>query len=158
MRLYLLRHGKAEAHIVSDAKRRLTPAGVARMQTAARVMARLNISPARIFSSPRVRARQTADIVAEALGCAVEERSALDYGFSAADLPALCAALPPDADLLCVGHNPFLPMVVHELCGAHIAMKPGGLARLKLDSDARNGYLEWLLAPRVFDALEEAGQ
>lgn len=158
MRLYLLRHGKTEAHNVSDAQRRLTPAGVARIQTAARVMTRLNIRPARIFSSPRVRARQTADIVAEALGCPVAERAALDYGFSAADLPALFTSLPPDSDLLCVGHNPFLPMVVHELCGAHVAMKPGGLARLKLDPAASHGFLEWLIAPRVFDALGKAGQ
>ncbi|MCY4525927.1 MAG: histidine phosphatase family protein, partial [Anaerolineaceae bacterium] len=72
MRLYLLRHGKAEAHNVRDAQRRLTPAGIKRMERAARVMARLELRPARIFSSPRVRSRQTADIVAAALGVAVE--------------------------------------------------------------------------------------
>ena len=153
MRIYLLRHGKTEVGSGSDAQRQLTPAGVARMQTAARVMARLNIRPARIYSSPRVRARQTADMVAAALDSKVEVRAALDYGFSAADLPALLASLPPGSDLLCVGHNPYLPMVIHELCGAFVTMKPGGLARLKLDSDARSGYLEWLIAPRVFDAL-----
>ena len=157
MRLYLLRHGKAEIGSGSDAQRQLTPAGVLRMQTAARVMASLNIRPARIYSSPRVRARQTADIVAAALDCKVEVRAALDYGFSAADLPALLTALPADADLLCVGHNPYLPMVIHELCGAFVTMKPGGLARINLDSDARKGYLEWLIAPRVFDALGKAG-
>ncbi len=157
MRLYLLRHGKAEAHNLRDAQRRLTPAGIKRMERAARVMARLRLRPARIFSSPRVRSRQTADIVAAALGVAVEERASLDYGFSAADLPALLAELPPDADLLCVGHNPYLPMVVHELSGAQVSMKPGGLARLKLDAGARHGILEWLITPRVFDALDRAG-
>jgi len=157
MRLYLLRHGKAEAHNVRDAQRRLTPAGIRRMERAARVMARLEIRPARIFSSPRVRSRQTADIVAGALGVEVEERQALDYGFSAADLPALLAELPTDADLLCVGHNPFLPMVVQELSGAQVSMKPGGLARLKLDPGARHGILQWLITPRVFDALETRG-
>ena len=153
MRLYLLRHGKAEARNVSDEQRRLTPAGVARMQTAARVMASLNIRPARIYSSPRVRARQTADIVAAALDSKVEVRAALDYGFSAADLPALLASLPPDADLLCVGHNPYLPMMVQELCGGNVTMKPGSLVRIRLDPGERAGYLEWLIAPRVFDAL-----
>ncbi|MCY3907293.1 MAG: phosphohistidine phosphatase SixA [Anaerolineaceae bacterium] len=157
MRLYLLRHGKAEAHNVSDAQRRLTPAGVRRMEWAAQVMARLKIRPARIFSSPRVRSRQTADIVAAALGVEVAERQTLDYGFNAANLPALLAELPTDADLLCVGHNPFLPMVVQELSGAQVSMKPGGLARLKLDDDARHGILEWLITPRVFDALDRAG-
>ena len=157
MRLYLLRHGKAEAHNLRDAQRRLTPAGIRRMERAARVMARLEIRPARIFSSPRVRSRQTADIVAAALGVEVAEREALDYGFSAADLPALLAEIPKDADLLCVGHNPFLPMVVQELAGARVSMKPGGLARLKLDDDARQGILEWLITPRVFDALETRG-
>lgn len=158
MRLYLLRHGKAETGSGSDAQRRLTPVGVTRTQIAARVMARLGLRPTRIFSSPRVRARQTADIVAAALGCAVEEHAALDYGFSAADLPALRATLPPDADLFCVGHNPFLPMIVHELSGAQVTMKPGGLARLKLESDARHAWLEWLIAPRVFAALEPSAR
>lgn len=157
MRLYLLRHGKAEAHNVSDAQRRLTPAGVARMETAARVMARLKLSPARIYSSPRRRSRQTADIVAAALGREVEVSEALDYGFRAADLPALVADLPSDGELLCVGHNPYLPMVVQELSGAYVTMKPGGLARLKLDPGARRGTLEWLIAPRVFDALGKPG-
>lgn len=157
MRLYLLRHGKAEAHNISDAQRRLTPAGVARMERAARVLARLNPGPLYIFSSPRVRSRQTADIVAAALDVAVELRPSLDYGFSAADLPGLLADLPSTADLLCVGHNPYLPMVVQELSGAYVTMKPGGLARLKLDAGARSGTLEWLIAPRVFDALDRAG-
>lgn len=157
MRLYLLRHGKAEAHNLSDAQRRLTPAGLRRMERAAKVMARLELRPARIFSSPRVRSRQTADVVAAALGVEVAERGALDYGFSAADLPPLLAELPPDADLLCVGHNPYLPMVVQELSGAYIGMKPGGLARLKLDDGGRHGVLEWLIAPRVFDALATRG-
>ena len=157
MRLYLLRHGKAEAHNVSDAQRRLTPAGVRRMERAARVMARLKLRPARIVSSPRVRARQTADIVAAALGVEVAERQSLDYGFNAANLPALLAEIPDDADLLCVGHNPFLPMVVQELSGAQVSMKPGGLARLKLDAGARRAILEWLITPRVFDALESGG-
>ena len=153
MRLYLLRHGKAEVGSGSDAQRQLTPAGVSRMQTAARVIARLKIRPARIFSSPRVRARQTADIVAAALDCQVEVRGSLDYGFSVADLPALHASLPPGTDLLCVGHNPYLPMMVQELCGGYVTMKPGGLARIRLDPGERAGYLEWLIAPRVFDAL-----
>ena len=157
MRLYLLRHGKAEVGSGSDAQRRLTPAGVARMQTAARVMARLNLGPLHIFSSPRVRARQTADIVAAALDLAVEECTVLDYGFSAADLPALLADLPAKVDLLCVGHNPFLPLMVQELCGGYVTMKPGSLARIRLDPGARAGYLEWLIAPRVFDALGKTG-
>ncbi|MCY4526620.1 MAG: hypothetical protein OXB89_08415, partial [Anaerolineaceae bacterium] len=65
--------------------------------------------------------------------------------------------LPPEADLLCVGHNPYLPMVVQELGGAQVSMKPGGLARLKLEADGRHGILEWLITPRVFDALDRAG-
>ena len=157
MRLYLLRHGKAEAHNVNDARRRLTPAGVARMERAARVMARLIRGPLRIYSSPRVRARQTADIVAEALDVEVEVRASLDYGFSADDLPDLLAETPAGADLLCVGHNPWLPMAVQELSGAFVTMKPGGLARLRLDAGARNAALEWLIAPRVFDALAKSG-
>ena len=69
MNLYLMRHGIAvaadEPGISSDSARPLTPKGIKRIRRAARGLRRLGISFDAILTSPLVRARQTAEIVAD---------------------------------------------------------------------------------------------
>lgn len=67
MRLYLMRHGKAEdvaRQGQSDAARALTAAGVREMSAAGRGLAALGVTVQAIATSPLLRARQTADAVA----------------------------------------------------------------------------------------------
>ena len=67
--LYLIRHGVAEERgdaWPDDAKRPLTEDGIARMRKSARGLARLGVTFDVVLTSPLVRARQTADIVASA--------------------------------------------------------------------------------------------
>lgn len=67
MRLWLLRHGQAEPQASSDALRRLTTRGRAEvLQSAAHL---LEGPLETILCSPYVRARQTAELVVEALRC-----------------------------------------------------------------------------------------
>jgi phosphohistidine phosphatase len=69
---------------------------------------------------------------------------------------SLTAALPDDANVMFVGHEPTFSMVVRELTGAFIDMKKGGLARVDLETrQAMRGSLVWLIAPRVFDTLSD---
>ena len=72
MNIYLLRHGIAidrdDPSSPTDADRPLTAKGLKRMRKAARGLRRLNIPFDAIVTSPFTRARQTADIVAAALG------------------------------------------------------------------------------------------
>lgn len=156
MRLYLLRHGHAEpGGSISDHDRELTREGIERLQTAARVMRQLNVSPARIFSSPRVRARQTAEIVAEATGTPVEIRDEVNFSFDRQAIRALIQDLPDSDDVMFVGHEPSFSMAVHSLTGAEVEMKKGGLARVDIhDPASPHGVLVWLIAPKVFDALD----
>src|SRR6478672_8046810 len=68
--LYLVRHGLAEERGEAwpdDAKRPLTEDGIDRMRKAARGLARLGAVIDVVLTSPLVRARQTADIVAGAI-------------------------------------------------------------------------------------------
>ena len=65
--LYLVRHGLAEERgekWPDDTKRPLTEEGIVRMRKAARGLARLGVAVDVVLTSPLVRARQTADIVA----------------------------------------------------------------------------------------------
>ncbi|HWH77607.1 MAG TPA: phosphohistidine phosphatase SixA, partial [Candidatus Binatus sp.] len=71
MNLYLMRHGIAVAAndpaVGHDSERPLTNKGVKRMRRAARGLRRLKIPFDAILTSPVLRARQTAEIVAAAL-------------------------------------------------------------------------------------------
>src|SRR5262245_2985211 len=72
MNLYLMRHGIAvtadQPGVESDGERALTPKGIKRMRRAVRGLRRLGISFDAILTSPLVRARQTAEIVADTHG------------------------------------------------------------------------------------------
>ena len=157
MRLYFLRHGIAEDLATSDFARELTKRGRRRVATSARVMKRLGIAPKEIFSSPRLRARQTAEIVAEALDMPVTLSEALNFGFELADLRRLTKTLDADDEVMFVGHNPDMSLLVSEITGADLAMKKGGLARIDVIGRALDeGELVWLIAPKAFDALRES--
>ena len=66
MKVWILRHGEAQAHARTDAERNLTEQGRAE---ALRSAAHLIGQPIdAIFASPYVRAQQTAQLVREALG------------------------------------------------------------------------------------------
>ena len=154
MKLYFLRHAQAEGHDKPDFERWITEQGRRRTQTAARVMAALGIRPAHIYSSPRVRARETAEIVAGALKMKVELTDAVNFGFSVQGVSELTAGLNPADEVMFVGHEPSMSVVIGHLTGALVEMKKGGLARVDLsDYDAMRGALVWLIAPGVFDAL-----
>src|SRR5262245_544944 len=67
--LYLIRHGVAEARgdaWPDDSKRPLTERGATRMRKAARALGRLGVSIDVILTSPLIRTRQTAELVAVA--------------------------------------------------------------------------------------------
>lgn len=154
MKYYFVRHGLAEELQDSDFNRELTERGRLRMGAAARVMKRLNIRPTKIFSSPRLRSLQTAEIIAGELGMAVVVADAVNFGFDLPDIQQLTRGLGSDDDVMFVGHNPDMSLVVHKLTGSNVAMKKGGLARVDVFSrKARQGELVWLIAPKAFDAL-----
>jgi len=156
MRLYFVRHGIAEdGNGIDDFQRKLTKEGVEQMRTCAKVMAKLKIKPVRIYSSPRVRARQTADIIGEALGVQVEAREEVGYEFSTEAVASLINGLPDDAEVMFVGHEPSFSETVGTLVGGgKVMMKKGGLARVDVFSrEPLRGVLIWLIAPRVFGTL-----
>src|SRR5436309_4247704 len=68
--LYLVRHGVAEQRGEAwpdDSKRPLTEQGISRLRKSARGLARIGVGFDVILTSPLVRARQTAEVVAGAL-------------------------------------------------------------------------------------------
>src|SRR4051812_50183655 len=91
--LWLLRHGDAEPHEARhDADRRLTAKGEKQARMAGVALARLGLEFAAIYTSPRVRARDTANLAAEALKADPLVHQPLSAGFDSHEAPAPPAA------------------------------------------------------------------
>ncbi|MDZ4765969.1 MAG: histidine phosphatase family protein [Chloroflexota bacterium] len=157
MRVYFFRHGLAEPHDeagILDHQRKLTEVGIARVTRAARAMRVLGLKPARLYSSPLIRARQTADILAQTLGIAVQVRSEVGPGFDGTAVGALVRDLGQDDEAIFVGHEPDFSQAIKELTGACIELKKGGMARVDIDTyHPLRGKLIWLIAPKLFDEI-----
>jgi phosphohistidine phosphatase len=154
--LWLLRHGEAEPHDArSDDERRLTPRGEDQSRAAGAALRALEVTFQAIYTSPKVRARDTARLAAEALGGTPVELPALAEGFGAADARALLLGTEPDERVLVVGHNPDFAQVVHDLTGARVDFKKGGVAAVRLDGT--RGELIVLLRPRELLRITPSG-
>ena len=156
MKLYFLRHGVAydPAHWSgSEFERPLTGEGIDRMKREAKGIAALDLALDAILTSPLVRARQTAEIVADRLGLrnSLYEDARLGSNFDLAALGDILRGRASARALMLVGHEPDMSATIGRLVGgAAIDFKKGGLARVDLrGATASNGVLEWLLAPKV---------
>jgi len=154
MKCYLLRHGlaaDAERWEGADAGRPLTREGKDRMAREAQTIAALSLKLDAIITSPLLRAKQTAEIVASQLGMTVAEDSRLGIGF---DIRALRDILAErhDADaILLVGHEPGMSLTIAAaIGGGRVALKKGALACLEFDDvQSASGELLWLVPPKM---------
>lgn len=157
MELYFLRHGIAadprEWGRSADAERPLTEEGVARLSEAAAGMRRMKLQFDRVFSSPLVRAVETARLALKGLGSAspIELTDALtpDAGFS--EFLSLLPKEPSNGRWLFVGHQPSIGEFAGRLFlrdkEASLDFKKGSLARIDA-GPAEGGYsgaLVWMM-------------
>jgi phosphohistidine phosphatase len=160
MNLYLLRHGIAEElgtdGLTKDSERPLTDKGEDKLWKITEGMKALELTFDAILCSPYVRARQTAEIIAEALHARkkIEFSETLTPGGGSKTLIELLNRLNPEPqDVLLVGHEPhlsdFISLLVSGKPGCGVIMKKGGLCKLTTES-LRNGRcadMQWLLTP-----------
>jgi phosphohistidine phosphatase len=157
--LWLLRHAEAEPHGTrTDAERRLTERGRQQARAAGVAIQRLQGTFDAVLFSPRVRARQTAELAAE--GWSEEQQARLMVhpplagDFDAAQALDAISAVPADGRLLLVGHEPDLSRIVGDLTGARADVKKGGLAILRLEGAGCE--LVALLRPRELGLIADA--
>lgn len=96
-----------------------------------------DLVPDRIVSSTAVRARTTAELVADELGYrGTVQRSRDLYLASAPDIIRVLGNVGGDASrLLVVGHNPGLEELVAALTGGFAALPTAAMAQVDLDVD-----------------------
>jgi phosphohistidine phosphatase len=150
--LWLLRHGEAVPHESKpDFDRELTPRGERQAAAAGEALARLGLEFSACYTSPLVRARDTAVLACKQLNVTPEERAAVGKDLDAETARDLMAEHGDGERVLVVGHNPSFAQVVHDLTGARIDLKKGGVAAVRLD--AGSGELLALLRPRELESL-----
>jgi phosphohistidine phosphatase len=157
MLLHLVRHadaGDPEAWTGPDAARPLSDKGRAQSERLGAFLAEHSVKADAAITSPKLRAAQTAEIVARHLGIAVAEDDRLASSFGLATLDAvLTDAHDPERPML-FGHDPDFSDLIDELCGTvNAPMRKCALAKIEVDRplEAGGGTLRWLIPP---DALK----
>ena len=154
MELYLLRHddaGDPHAWQGDDAVRPLSEKGRRQAESLGRFLAARGVSFDAIVSSPKVRAMETAQLVADSLGASVAGDGRLGERLELEDLAALIEGAGARR-LMLVGHDPDFSDLCATLTGAaYLPLKKGALARLDLALPLQPaaGILRWLLPPGV---------
>lgn len=159
MILYFLRHGDAGPGAMAEESRELTADGAAALRAAGPLWRHLHLRPDLVLTSPLIRARQSAEIVVEALGLP-RPPVADDRLAPGADWPALAQAMERDGDarrVMFVGHEPDLSSVVQLLTGAAaVRLRKGGIACVEFPGvpEPGSGEIAWLLDPDLYEATE----
>lgn len=158
MDIYLVRHGEyvdqGSETLEQDSQNRLSEQGIAILQRQAQTLAEWKLPVERILTSPFVRARQTADILAAGLRVPVEEHAALTRTqFNREGLRQIVERHAQSEHLMLVGHESDLSTVAAEIIGGgQIELARGGVIRITVDPQSLHGKLIWLLAPEVMGA------
>ena len=158
MQIYLARHGIAESGggRTRDADRALTAAGMADLRLLFTAAKRWGVSPSMIVSSPYLRARQTAEIAASALGYSgsIEENAAFVPNTDTAAAWDEIRDYRDEGSLLIASHEPLVGLLIGYLTGAPslgVEVERGALACIAVESfgPQPRGVLRWFVNPSI---------
>jgi len=167
MNLFFLRHGIAldqdDPSLGHDRERPLSHKGTRRMRKAAKGLQRLDIPFDAVLTSPLLRARQTAEIVAATLGIEslLEEISGLAPESTVEHLLFGLTRYQDRQHLLLVGHEPLLSNTAAYLLNGKepgrltLEFKKGSLCHIEVESLASGApaKLHCLLMPKQLRSL-----
>jgi phosphohistidine phosphatase len=147
MRIYLMRHASAaDPGGTPDALRPLTEQGRREAREAGEALRDREAGIAIVLSSPRLRARETAELVVEGLGrpLNVEVRETLSCGATGQvyldEIRSQSAG-----QLLLVAHNPELSAFASALVGQAISFRPSTVCAIDMEADCAR--LDWVRHP-----------
>ena len=162
--LYLVRHAIAAergSEWPDDTKRPLTERGIGRFKEGVKGLRRLDVTIDEIFTSPLLRARQTAELLAAGVEGKppVKLLDALAPGHTSSSIMANLAKVAKRRRIALVGHEPDLGELAAYLIGAGRALpfKKGGICRIDVGSltSKRAASLVWFVTPNVLRQLKK---
>jgi phosphohistidine phosphatase len=159
MKLFIVRHAwageRGDSRYPDDALRPLTPAGSKRFSAVVKKLVERGFKPACVATSPLVRCRQTAEIVADHVPGhpPVVERQELQPGSNLADLLAWTAEQESLA-VAWVGHAPDVGQLAAALIGnatASIRFAKGAVCAINFETELApgRGELQWLATAKL---------
>ena len=164
MILYLIRHGiaidRTDPETPPEAERPLTARGVQKTRAAALGFREAGVKPDILITSPYIRAAQTAEIFAEALGFAPEKirvSEALKPSANPADILKEVAHLRAK-EIACFGHAPHLDLIIAQLAGARgplTELKKAGVCCFEHLQPRGRWELRWILPPKILRKLAD---
>ncbi len=165
MKIYIIRHSNAvdpgTPGYEDDSQRPLTEKGRDKMNQIVSALKKMNLKPDLIVSSPYVRARQTAEILAKALKY-TQDLVFNDVLTPMGDANEIIGEINEKYDvdeLVLVSHEPCISNLIGTLTSGNpdisINIKTGGICCLSVDDlhVERTAVLEWLLTPKILSAL-----
>lgn len=159
--LVLMRHGVAEDHHPGgDSARRLTDQGLERAGLAAQGLLALGVRADVVVTSPLVRCVQTAELVAGAAACPLEQDPRLAPGMTTSDLLDMVIEHPDAGVLLACSHQPGLTYALDDLTGCgQVGFRRPGVAVIVLEAPRiGGGRLTAVLPPRMLRAAAGAAR
>ncbi len=159
MLLDLLRHADAGDPMAwdgPDATRPLSDKGRKQSKRLGEHLATLGYKPDAVITSPKLRAEQTAEILAKLVGAKVTVDDRLADSLDLKKVDGILDDAGHAAHVVLVGHDPDFSELLSVLCrAAGVTMRKGALARIEIERPlaAGAGTLRWLVPP---DALKPA--
>ena len=162
--LYFIRHGVAEERgdkWPDDSKRPLSSEGMARLRRCARGLAGLGVTLDVVLTSPLVRARQTAEIVAAAFDPRppIVTAEALSPGATYSGVLTELEKHSKRLRIALVGHETSIGELAARFAGSRHAFefKKGAVCRIDIERlpPAGPGSLRWFLTPRVLRTIKK---
>ena len=154
--LHLLRHahaGDAARWSGDDDVRPLSEKGIRQSERLGRLLATYDEAPDLLLTSPKLRASQTAEIVAKALDVRVVTDARLGEPLDLEVISAILGDAGPAERPCLVGHDPDFSEMLGDLVGlAAVPMRKGAIARVDVADRhlvAGEGTLRYLLPPEL---------
>jgi len=154
MEIYLMQHGKSYAKD-RDPERSLTPQGEEQIHLSAKALKKMALNFDLIVSSPKKRARQTAEIIAGELGYPrhnIKVTETLEPTIPAKDALSYLESFGDKDKIFLAGHLPSLAEVASALVSdtsqVLIHFEMGGVVRIDIEEvKGHRGELRWSLTP-----------
>lgn len=150
MKVYLVRHGEA-MNADNDSVRPLSEYGRDEIRRVAEFMKSKSVAVETIWHSNKLRARQTAEILQDAVGGTLEERRGLAPNDEADEIAAELDHH-PETDLCIVSHLPFVSNLASELVAGSTAaawnFSTGAVLCLEREATGR-WWTGWFISPEM---------
>ncbi|MES2279646.1 MAG: histidine phosphatase family protein [Bacteroidota bacterium] len=154
-KLLLVRHAKAGSHDMKDFDRPLTDRGLHDAAVIADKLKKAELIPEYVITSPALRTKTTANILAKILAVKNSGDNKHIYEANTHDLLKTINHLPDEYSFIAlVGHNPGISQILYELTGEMREMSPADAALIGFDFDewemvhTDTGKLAWYDSPK----------